>query len=46
MFLIPIISQIINLKTAGDVLGLRECYQYGGEAALPMVKLSVSDFVP
>jgi hypothetical protein len=31
MFLMHIISQITNLKVIGEVLGLRECYQCGGE---------------
>ena len=36
------ISQITNLKIIGDVLGLRECYQCGGETLDP--GLFLSDF--
>ena len=43
MFLIPITSQIVNLKTIGNVLGLRKCYQCGGETLDPVVKHLVSD---
>ena len=43
MFLILIISQIVNLKTIWDVLGLKKCYQCGGETLDPVVKHSVSD---
>jgi hypothetical protein len=43
MFLILIISQIKNLKIVEDVLGLRKCYQCGGETLDPVVKHSVSD---
>ena len=38
-----IISQIINLKMAGGVLGLRMYYQCGGETLVPVVKHCVSD---
>jgi len=43
MFLILVTSQIVNLKMIGDVLGLRKCYQCGGETLVPVVKHSVSD---
>ena len=43
MFLLLITSQIINLKMIGEVLGLRECYQCGGETLVPVVKHSVRD---
>jgi hypothetical protein len=33
-----IIFQITNLKAIGEVLGLRECYQCGGETLDPVVK--------
>ena len=46
MFLILIISQIVNLKTIWDVLGLKKCYQCGGETLDPVVKHSVSDSRP
>jgi hypothetical protein len=38
MFWILITSQIVNLKMAGGVLGLRKCYQCGGETLAPVVK--------
>ena len=38
MFLMHIIFQITNLKAIGEVLGLRECYQCGGETLDPVVK--------
>ena len=34
----PIASQITSLKKIEDVLGLRECYQCGGETLDPVVK--------
>jgi hypothetical protein len=37
-----ITPQIVNLKTFGDVLGLRKCYQCSGETLDPVVKHSVS----
>jgi hypothetical protein len=43
MFLIFVISQIVNWKIIEDVLGLRKCYQCGGETLVPVVKHSVSD---
>ena len=43
MLLIVITSQIINLKMISDVLGLRKCYQCGGETLVPVVKHSVGD---
>ena len=43
MFLRLVTSQIINLKTIGDVLELRKCYQCGGETLVLAVKYSVSD---
>jgi hypothetical protein len=46
MFLILITSQIVNLKMVGDVLGLRKCYQCGGETLVPVVKHPVSDSTP
>ena len=38
-----ITSQITNLKKIRDVVGLRECYQCGGETLNPVVKHQVSD---
>jgi hypothetical protein len=43
MLLILITSQIVNLKMVGVVLGLKKCYQCGGETLVPVVKHSVSD---
>ena len=43
MFVILITSQIVNLKTIGDVLVFRQCYQCGGETLGPVVKHSVHD---
>jgi hypothetical protein len=43
MFLLLINSQIVNLKMIEEVLGLRECYQCGGETLVPAVKHSVRD---
>jgi hypothetical protein len=47
MFLIHIISQIVNLKMVEDVFGPRKHYQCDGETHLypGMVKHSVSDRV-
>jgi hypothetical protein len=36
-------SQITNLKRIEGFLGLRKCYQCGGETLVPVVKHSVSD---
>ena len=43
MFVILITSQIVNLKTIGDVLAFRKCYQCGNETLGPVVKHSVRD---
>ena len=36
-------SQIVNLKTIGEVFVLKKCYQCGGETLGTVVKHSVSD---
>jgi len=43
MFLLFIISQIVNLKMIRDVLVFIKCYQCGGETLGPVVKHSVRD---
>ena len=53
MFIILIISQIVNFKVDGDVLKLRKCYQCGGggggggggETLVSEVKHLVSDSI-
>jgi hypothetical protein len=37
VFLILIISQIVNLKMVEDVLGLIKCYLCGGKTLVPVV---------
>ena len=45
MFLIFITFQIVNLKTIGDVLGFRKCYQCDGETDPVKHWHSVSDSI-
>jgi hypothetical protein len=46
MFSIHITSQIVNLKTIGEVFVLKKCYQCGGETLGTVVKHSVRDSIP
>jgi translation initiation factor 2 beta subunit (eIF-2beta)/eIF-5 len=43
MFLLLIISQIVDLKMIRERLWFIKCYQCGGETLVPVVKHSVSD---
>ena len=43
MFSIHMKTQIVNLKTIGEVFVLRKSYQCGGETLGPVVKHSVRD---